>query len=554
MGSSSSKTRRVEGSVSSCASSTTSFSSSSSSVRRRKSRGLFGSSCLGSSSRAYDSDYDDNKDDSQVSDHHDESSVARIQQIDSESAEVKVEGYQTIKADGPGNVPCVSSNVVLGEWGNAGGRDNVTRPDESSSQTLSGQSTNQSNRFLSRFSFVPGSVSFRLNRAASVGSSRAYPPSPTSFAPSSGEDLHLYRSWPLGLSANVNSSSRTSSTIGANGDSSVNFSRNHLTSAPSRASSDNQIISAHDLVENDSERTPDACLLSLGESLNMRVNDRQSSARESGDRNVRFSRTLSVGRLRDRVLRRSSFSDLALSPMQQEGTAVSDENDVNSLVSTPYPMMPNRFYSSQDNGVETSSVRDARRNDLMEHRSNFLERRRRIRSQVRALQRLGSRFENLSGHERYCILSGQHRTGRCSCRASTRESNTNEDGSARASISRIVMLAEALFEVLDEIHQQSVVLSSRPSLSSIGSVPAPSETVESLPVRVFTKSPKSQSEDGSQCYICLVEYEEGDEMRSLPCHHEFHKKCIDKWLKEIHRVCPLCRGDICRSHSLPTES
>ncbi|KAG6389629.1 hypothetical protein SASPL_151101 [Salvia splendens] len=39
----------------------------------------------------------------------------------------------------------------------------------------------------------------------------------------------------------------------------------------------------------------------------------------------------------------------------------------------------------------------------------------------------------------------------------------------------------------------------------------------------------------SRCYICLVEYEDGDSMRVLPCHHEFHRACIDKWLKEIHR-------------------
>ena len=68
--------------------------------------------------------------------------------------------------------------------------------------------------------------------------------------------------------------------------------------------------------------------------------------------------------------------------------------------------------------------------------------------QVRALQRLGSRFENLSGHERSCIISGQHRTGRCTCRMSNRDSHVNDETSARASISRIVMLAEALFEVM----------------------------------------------------------------------------------------------------------
>lgn len=54
----------------------------------------------------------------------------------------------------------------------------------------------------------------------------------------------------------------------------------------------------------------------------------------------------------------------------------------------------------------------------------------------------------MSGHERSCILSGQQRTGRCTCRTSSRDARPNDDNSARASISRIVMLAEALFEVM----------------------------------------------------------------------------------------------------------
>ncbi|KAL5072252.1 hypothetical protein RYX36_011236 [Vicia faba] len=185
------------------------------------------------------------------------------------------------------------------------------------------------------------------------------------------------------------------------------------------------------------------------------------------------------------------------------------------------PHTSSSLFRTQDHGVEASRSR--------EHRSNFLERRRRIRSQVRALQRLGSRFENLSGHDRSCILSGQHRNSRGTCRISSREnnSNSNDDTNARARISRIVMLAEALFEVLDEIHQQSVVLYSHLSVSSIGSVPAPTEVAESLPVKIYTKSHKHQ-EEPVQCYICLVEYEDGDNMQVLPCHHEFHTTCIEK--------------------------
>jgi hypothetical protein len=45
------------------------------------------------------------------------------------------------------------------------------------------------------------------------------------------------------------------------------------------------------------------------------------------------------------------------------------------------------------------------------------------------------------------------------------------------------------------------------------------------------------------CAICLMEYEPGDEMRTLPCHHDFHKDCVDAWLYN-HASCPACRHSL----------
>jgi hypothetical protein len=54
--------------------------------------------------------------------------------------------------------------------------------------------------------------------------------------------------------------------------------------------------------------------------------------------------------------------------------------------------------------------------------------------------------------------------------------------------------------------------------------------------------------DGSPlCLICLDTFVDGDEIRSLPCSHCFHKKCIDIWLmgtfsEDLHTsICPTCR-------------
>nr|XP_043629425.1 uncharacterized protein LOC122600736 isoform X2 [Erigeron canadensis] len=509
--------------------------------RRSYSRNVFQSSCTRPASGSSDSsdvdddDDDDNVDidDQQVSDHRiKENGIEgnRSTRGTSKSKSKTVRNNNDKVKRGDKRV-CIPSETQLGEWGESSLSGSVSR-------NGSGSSRNRSSRFLSHFSFFPGSVSSR--------SSRAYPESSTSSIISNDDD---HQSGRYGTKTKTRQGCEL-------------FPSCFMPSSPgprdddSDSDSDNSDVSSiHDLGRNSNYNG----LESNGNLFSPRNGNRRMEAREPVEQNVRFSRTLSVGRLRDRVLHRPTFPESASFPLQSErdvvsggevretGSHLSNENLMTPTTSSNYSSstVSNSLYGSHDFEVEVRSAREMSYTNLLEHRANFLERRRRIRSQVHALQRMGSRFENLSGHERSCILSGQHRTGHCSCRLNNQD--PNDGNNARGSISRIVLLAEALFE-------QSVVSSSRPALSSIGSVPAPLEVVEALPVKLYCKPSKHLNEDDAQCYICLVEYDDGDEVRVLPCHHEFHRLCIDKWLKEIHRICPLCRGDVCITGSLLAES
>ncbi|PFH51499.1 hypothetical protein AMATHDRAFT_142301 [Amanita thiersii Skay4041] len=47
------------------------------------------------------------------------------------------------------------------------------------------------------------------------------------------------------------------------------------------------------------------------------------------------------------------------------------------------------------------------------------------------------------------------------------------------------------------------------------------------------------------CPICIIDFEEGDDIRILPCEgkHKFHQSCVDQWLLELSSSCPICRHD-----------
>ncbi|KAG8391402.1 hypothetical protein BUALT_Bualt01G0183900 [Buddleja alternifolia] len=50
--------------------------------------------------------------------------------------------------------------------------------------------------------------------------------------------------------------------------------------------------------------------------------------------------------------------------------------------------------------------------------------------------------------------------------------------------------------------------------------------------------------DGTECAVCLSEFQENESLRLLPkCNHAFHLPCIDTWLKSQSN-CPLCRANV----------
>jgi hypothetical protein len=71
--------------------------------------------------------------------------------------------------------------------------------------------------------------------------------------------------------------------------------------------------------------------------------------------------------------------------------------------------------------------------------------------------------------------------------------------------------------------------------------------IEQLPISNFRRASVDKNtgdaEELLSCRVCLCDYEEGDELRTLPCFHKYHKDCIDRWIVR-DKKCPICKHPI----------
>ena len=62
----------------------------------------------------------------------------------------------------------------------------------------------------------------------------------------------------------------------------------------------------------------------------------------------------------------------------------------------------------------------------------------------------------------------------------------------------------------------------------------------------FPTRESTEADESDECSICLENYKKGEQKATLPCKHEFHESCIERWIMHFHdpitgSSCPLCR-------------
>ncbi|OIW06957.1 hypothetical protein TanjilG_18345 [Lupinus angustifolius] len=60
----------------------------------------------------------------------------------------------------------------------------------------------------------------------------------------------------------------------------------------------------------------------------------------------------------------------------------------------------------------------------------------------------------------------------------------------------------------------------------------------------YSTSAADGHNSNNDCVFCQNTFNDGDQVRMLPCRHVFHSRCFDGWLRHLNFNCPLCRSSL----------
>lgn len=73
----------------------------------------------------------------------------------------------------------------------------------------------------------------------------------------------------------------------------------------------------------------------------------------------------------------------------------------------------------------------------------------------------------------------------------------------------------------------------------VSEVPTPDGEERPTPTAAETKTETVPDAGNLSCPICTDDFIKGQDLRVLPCNHQFHMECIDPWLMNVSGTCPL---------------
>ncbi|GFN88601.1 E3 ubiquitin-protein ligase rnf38 [Plakobranchus ocellatus] len=94
----------------------------------------------------------------------------------------------------------------------------------------------------------------------------------------------------------------------------------------------------------------------------------------------------------------------------------------------------------------------------------------------------------------------------------------------------------------EEVENYEALLSLAETLGEAKQKGLSKSDIQQLPAYHFSCDAERSESDQTSCVVCMCDFEAKQLLRVLPCSHEFHAKCVDKWLK-TNRTCPICRQD-----------